>query len=320
MKTRHKIVALFSGQGSHYRGMGKGLFHSNKTFRREMEFADEYVYKLTGRSVIDELYHSDEKGEWDDLLMTHPAIISVENAVFQMIKEEGVQPDYFLGNSLGEYSAAIAAEQIDLQTGLEICIEQAKLLLKYQIEGGMTAVIDAKQLRESKKYEQFNLSIASDNFEGHFTVSGLRSDLGNFENELRTNGIQYVRLNVAYPFHSAHIEKIKGEFLTFLSYYSFKNGQDSAFLSCISNKEITKITAEYFWEVTRGYSNLKDVISALEKNMSYTYLDLGPSGTMATFVKYNLMASSSSKTYAIMTPYHRDLLNFNTFKQELLAR
>ena len=319
MNNKPKIIALFSGQGSHYRGMGKGLFVSNPIFRNEIIKADLYVQKLIGRSLIDELFSIKDKKEWDDLLVTHPAIIAVENAIFQMVKKERFIPDYVLGNSLGEYSALIAAGIISLEDGLEICIEQAKLILKHQIEGGMTAVINAIETRKENLYEKYNLELVSDNFRGHYTVSGNISNLEKFEVDLHRQSLQFVRLNVAHPFHSNLMDSIKHEFLQLLSYYPLQQSSETIFLSGIYTKKMQTIEPEYFWNVTRNYTNFRNTIAYMEDEGVNYYLDMGPSGTMATFIKYNLSDSSLSKVFPIMTPFHQDLKNFNQFKEKLLS-
>lgn len=319
MNNKPKIIALFSGQGSHYRGMGKGLFESNPIFRDEIIKADSYVQKLIGRSLINELFSVTDNMEWDDLLVTHPAIIAVENALFQMMKKESVLPDYVLGNSLGEYSALIAAGMISLEDGLEICIEQAKLILKHRIEGGMTTVINSVETRVNGLYEKYNLTLVSDNFIGHYTLSGDTTNLHQFEVELQRQSVQFVRLNVAHPFHSNLMDSIKNEYLQLLSYYSLQEAKDVSFISGIYKKEMFTVEAEYFWDVTRNYTNFSDTIMNLEEKGRNYYLDLGPSGTMATFIKYSLSDSSLSKVFSIMSPFHQDLRNFNHFTKQLLV-
>lgn len=319
MSNKPKIIALFSGQGSHYRGMGKELFDLNPIFRTEMIKADRYVQKLIGRSLIDEIYTLENEFVWDDLLVTHPAIIAIENAVYRMIKEEGIQPDFVLGNSLGEYSALIAAGIIKLEEGLEICIEQAKLILKYRIEGGMTAVINGKNTRENNFYKKFNLTLVSDNFKGHYTVTGDQTNLKNFESELQRASIQFVRLNVAHPFHSNLMDELKEEYVQFLSYYPLEQSIETTFISGIYNREMSTVEAEYFWNVTRDYTNFTETVNSLEEKSVNYYLDLGPSGTMATFIKYNLPDHTLSKVFPILTPFHHGNQNFNLITKQLLV-
>jgi bacillaene synthase trans-acting acyltransferase/trans-AT polyketide synthase/acyltransferase/oxidoreductase domain-containing protein len=45
----------------------------------------------------------------------------------------------------------------------------------------------------------------------------------------------------------------------------------------------------------------------LEEENSYCYIDLGPSGTLATFVKYILKDASNSKTIGAINPFGQDI-------------
>jgi trans-AT polyketide synthase/acyltransferase/oxidoreductase domain-containing protein len=60
-------------------------------------------------------------------------------------------------------------------------------------------------------------------------------------------------------------------------------------------------------------------VQALENKQAYVYLDLGPSGTLANFVKYNLASHSQSKSFPILTPFGQSLPNLEKVKDFLSA-
>jgi len=82
--TELKTVFLFSGQGSHYRGMGETLYKNNEVFAHSMHQSAELVEQQLGISLIEELYRKKEKC-FDDLLVTHPAIVAVDKCHFCQI-------------------------------------------------------------------------------------------------------------------------------------------------------------------------------------------------------------------------------------------
>lgn len=79
------------------------------------------------------------------------------------------------------------------------------------------------------------------------------------------------------------------------------------FISGIKNKELDVVVKNYFGEVVSAYTNYPKTVKYIENKDTCLYIDLGPSGTSATFVKYNLDPSSKSKTFQIMTPFGREL-------------
>ncbi len=311
-----KIVFLFSGQGSHYQGMGESLFESNTCFANSMYQSDAFIMQHTGQSLVEELYF--RKSEvFDDLLVTHPAIVAIEVAMIEVMKELGVTPHYIFGNSLGEFAAGVADDIWTSQRALEVSIEQAKSIIQVCVPGGMIAVMDETKNSIIPLLEQFNLHLASENISNHFTVSGPSIHLNAFENQLRRLDISYMRLPVAYPFHSPSIEPAKSEFL-YNSYLSSPHAKPSnRFISGLYNRALDELPDDYFWKVISHKTNLISSVQYMESLGPCFYIDLGPSGTMATFVKYNLGRESNSTICQIMTPYKKELIQIELL-QDLL--
>ena len=79
------------------------------------------------------------------------------------------------------------------------------------------------------------------------------------------------------------------------------------FISGVKNKELDVITGNYFGKAVSEYTSYPKIVECIENKGPCLYIDLGPSGTSATFVKYNLAPSSKSKTFQIMTQFGREL-------------
>lgn len=89
------------------------------------------------------------------------------------------------------------------------------------------------------------------------------------------------------------------------------------FISGLYHQEMKKISTDYFWKVVSQPTNFCEFVHKMEEIGPCLYLDLGPSGTSATFVKYNLPKTSNSITHAIMTPYKREPAQLETLKNLL---
>ncbi len=302
----HKIVFLFSGQGSHYRGMGRALYAKNPVFAKSLQKSDVLVQEHLGRPLIKALYETDNKTPFDDLLTTHPAIVAIELAMLAVLEDKGITPDHVLGNSLGEFAAGVACGIWTQQSALEAAIAQALAIVQSGTEGGMLALIDIDDDKLKTIINNYDLSLASKNFPGHFTVSGTTDRLDALEHELKATTIPYLRLPVTYPFHSPLLAPAKAGF----SYYSYTapplNTPTKAFISGVYARSMQQIPDDYFWTVVSESAHFIDLIAYMEAKAPCLYLDLGPSGTSATFAKYNLSKHSTSVTQAIMTPFGRE--------------
>src|SRR3989440_12301320 len=105
----HQLAFLFPGQGSQAVGMGKDLAEKFPVARQTFEEADAALgYKLSQLCF---------EGPEDQLKLTEitqPAILTVSIAAFRVLKEKAPQlaAGFVAGHSLGEYSAAVAADTL----------------------------------------------------------------------------------------------------------------------------------------------------------------------------------------------------------------
>jgi bacillaene synthase trans-acting acyltransferase len=299
------IVFLFSGQGSQYRRMGNKLYASNAVFRESINKSDAIVQQYLHRSLVEELYHKKEM-KFDDLLITNPAIVAVEIAMTEMMKAGGITPQYVLGSSLGEFAAGVVSGIWDATTAIEASVELAKVMVRTNISGGMLAVIDQDKSMLSNVYQQYGLYLAGDNFKNHFTLSGSVENLDAFQIVLNDRKASYLRLPVNYPFHSPLIETAKQGFEYYVATIPAFRKANPGFISGVRGVEMNTLPGNYFWEVVSSYTDYAVAIRYLERKNSFLYIDLGPSGTCANFVKFNLDSGSGSKVFPLLTPFKNE--------------
>ena len=315
----HKIVFLFTGQGSHYRGMGDWLFRNNTVFRQSLERSDAIVRQQLNRSLIEELYFV-KSPSFDELLVTHPSIIAVEVAMYDVLMHDlGIRYDYVAGSSLGEFAAAAASGVWMPETAVEAAIEQAKSICREEGEGGMLAVIHTRNRELEALYHTLHLFLAADNFDGHFTLTGRKHDLDCCQVELNRMGIDSMRLAVAHPFHSPLIGEMRGGFDYYIGTLSSLARPGKGFVSGLLCEEADRLPAGYFWDVVSGYMDYRRVIRYMESKGPCLYVDLGPSGTGANFARYNIGAGSLSRTCPIMSPFKREQEQLVQLKKMLEA-
>ncbi|SFE51916.1 bacillaene synthase trans-acting acyltransferase [Chitinophaga sp. CF118] len=317
MDTNIKIVFLFSGQGSQYRGMGQKLFEQNALFKNSLEQSDRIVQRWLHRSLIDELYGTKQQ-RFDDLLITHPAIVAVEIAMASVMQGLGVRADFVTGNSLGEFAAGVVSGVWTAETAIEATIEQAKSIVRNNTTGGMVAVMSRKTGFLEHLYLKHNLFLASDNFDGHFTLAGSIQNLNAFQSELEKPGIDFLRLPVNHPFHSPLIENGRNGSIYDMAGMPSLSVPTTGFVSGLQCEELTTLPENYFWEVISKYTDFPKMVKYIEKKSTCFYIDLGPSGTSASFVKYNLDHTSSSQVFQIITPFKREPEQLEKL-QEILA-
>jgi len=317
------IVFMFSGQGSHYHQMGKALFSQNEFFRAAMLKADRICQDIIKISVIEHLYaeHHHVSQPFLRTLLTHPAIFMVEYALSQLLLAQGISPTAVLGTSLGEFAASVLAGVISFETALTAVITQAQMLEDHCQVGSMLAVLGQPVAfyYESSLLQQ-NSELAAINFDGSFVVADNLTNIKAIEQFLKSQEITYQQLNVSHAFHSVLINPAAPYYLDFIRQQVLRSPV-MPFISATYAKSLTDITFNHFWNIVRSPIQFQATIQALEEQNNYYYLDVGPSGTLATFVKYNLAKNSTSKFFSVLTPFSRNLeeQNIDNLKYALLS-
>src|SRR2546422_4978717 len=95
-----KVAFVFPGQASQYPGMGKDLAEKYPAAKAVFTEADEAL----GFSISKMCFEGTE----EDLKLTantQPAILACSVAVFRVLEEKGLTPDFVAGHTLGEYFA-----------------------------------------------------------------------------------------------------------------------------------------------------------------------------------------------------------------------
>ncbi len=306
---------MFSGQGSHYFNMGFEMFEPHPTFQKWMLTLNKIASDMLGESVLDKLYDKTKSKSdlFDQTLYSHPAIFMVEYALAQVLLEDGIEPDYVLGTSMGEFASAAVAGVMPVEEVLKAVIKQAQVLETHCQNGGMTAIVHKSTLFDETPLLFNNSELASVNFHSHFVVSGKPESLKDIENFLQEKNMTYQRLPVSIGFHSALIEPATPSYTDFLSIQTYQQPK-IPLISCVYADILTSLQKNYLWEVIRKPILFQQTVQRLEEKQAYLYLDLGPSGTLANFVKYNLTKHSQSKSFPILTPFGQNLPNLEKVK------
>jgi acyl transferase domain-containing protein len=300
---------MFSGQGSQHYHMGSALFDHEPVFRDRMLYLDDIVRKLSGKSILDALY-APRHGKADAFALTslsHPAIFMVEYSLAELLISSSIVPDLTLGCSMGSFAAAAVAGFIDVEDALTAVVRQATALETHCKVGGMTAVLSDPKLYSEDILREHS-ELAGINFSSHFVISAPLNRLDEIESALSVRNISYLRLPVSFAFHSRWIDQAEAPFAALMR--SIRPANDRLPMMCCERAAIIReLPSGYFWSVVRNRIRFRDAVANLEQQGNYRYIDVGPSSTLATFLKYQLNSLSASTIHPILTPYGHEQMN-----------
>ncbi len=282
------LAFLFSGQGSQWAGMGKGLYEGFPVFAREVDVLCAELDVRLGHSLKDILFAKENSQE--SLLLgrtefTQAALFAFEVALYRLIVSFGLRPDYLIGHSIGELAAAYVAGVFSLEDACALVAGRGRLMGGVPGVGGMAAVrASEKEVLESLSEFGDGLTLAAVNAPEGIVVSGEEGLLGRWEESLRVGGRGWkvTRLRVSNAFHSALMDPMLEEFRALTERILFAAPEIpvvSNVTGVVAGDELT--LPEYWVSQVRRTVRFADGVRWLRDAGVTRFLEVGPDGVLS---------------------------------------
>ncbi|VVJ18855.1 Polyketide synthase modules and related proteins [Amycolatopsis camponoti] len=192
-------VFVFSGHGSQWTGMGRGLLTASAVFAAQVDKLGDPFTEHGGRSLR-ALLGSDRLS----LPETQLAIFGTQVALAARWEALGVRPAAVVGHSLGSAAAAVVSGVLTADEAVHLVATRARLLGTLGAGGAMAAVPLAPSELPS------GVELAVDSAPGQLTVAGDASTLDSLVASLTASGRTARRLPVSVAGHSSSVDPILG--------------------------------------------------------------------------------------------------------------
>ncbi|MGJ7907997.1 acyltransferase domain-containing protein [Actinopolyspora sp. H202] len=308
-------VFMYSGQGSQYFHMTRELYEQHPRYRLWLDYCDDIAAPILGDTVLDTMFDpARTKGDpFDSLAESSAALLCVEYSLTRVVQEMGYRPDILLGYSLGEITAAVVAGVFSLERGISFAVEFARILAERTPLSGMLAIVASPEIVRSRPGLFADCRVTGRNFDNNFVVSGRIEAIQRLRDTLDVEGITCQRLPVNYGVHTDLIDPVEHRVRDVLSGVSFDPPQ-LPIVSSASAERVAAVTPDSVWAAMRSPVEFAQSITNMTAAGDATFIDLGPSGTLATFVKYILPSGCGSAQISTINRFGQDLKSLRDFQ------
>ena len=308
------VVFMFSGQGSQYFQMGRPLHEANPRFRHWMTELDTVAADWVGESVVAAIYDPDKRRSdpFTDVVMSSSAIFMTECALAFTLRDEGIEPDFVMGASLGELAAGVVARVLAAERAMALVVGQARAMVARCAPGTVAAVLAESQAFRDDPVLHENADIGFDSRAAHFVIGGDRVRMATVLSHFRERGVPVHELPVAYGFHSYNLDPAADDCRRCAP-------RDLAapsvpLVSCVDGRRVADLEPAYFWRAIREPMRVVEAARDIAMSCdSPLYLDLGPTGTMASLVGY-LPAEERGIAMPSMSQFGTDVKNLEAIR------
>lgn len=281
-------IALFSGQGSQYEGMGKDIAEAMPGLMDVYETGSEILgYDLKNicfEASLEELSRT---------INSQPAIMATSIVCLKAAQSKGFTFDGVAGHSLGEYAAMYASEMISLEDAFRLIKARAAAMEEATAssKGAMAAVMKITHEEVERVCGKVKEYVTAVNYNSpaQTVIAGTPEGIAEASDIFSEMKARVIPLNVAGAFHSKLMQPAADKFYETAKTVSFR-APAVKYYSNLTGGELTDFSdmaamlAKHIVSPVRFTSEL----AAMQEAGADKFVEFGPGRTLTGLVKKTL--------------------------------
>jgi len=286
-----RMVALLSGQGAQRPGMMKQLYETDSHIRKVLDQGDEIFFRIRGYSILDLMFGDDPA--LNSTQNTQPAVFLSSAAICSRLAKEGFAPDYFIGHSVGEYTALFCSGMLGFEDAMGLIIKRSDLMYESTLKqpGKIMVVFKNEKETESLLRKSFisDIYITNKNSEKQTAVSGKAEAIDRFCDFLSQQEVSFKKLNLTGAFHTPLLQEAADELRAYLDTLSFNRTRYGRIISNTlakpypeSEKEVKDLLAR---QIVSPVEFIRSVENVYVSGRTH-FIEIGPSRLLVNLLKH----------------------------------
>lgn len=336
-----EIVFAFTGQGSHYLGMGNVLYSQIASFRADIRRYDQISCGYGFPSILPVVTYSRGETTTSSLVALQLAVTCLQMALVRMWKAWGIEPRAVVGHSLGHYAALNAAGVLsEVDTIFLVGLRAQMINTTCQPWEYCMLSIALSEASVAPFLAGSELEIACLNGPEQVVVGGSRGHIEGLQLDLASKGTKSTILHTAHAYHTSQMECVLESLKQGVKGTTFR--RPSIPIICPLNAAV--VDSEGVFGTSHVADHLRKPVKFLEAlrqaretglvTSSTMFLEIGPNPVVCKIIKLCLSYSSvplasldqSVNTWGVLTrtlsafymagahinwvEYHRDFARF----------
>lgn len=290
-----KVIRLFPGHGSQYKGMFKELYEQNQVARDKFDIADSIYKSLTGESLIKIIFNN---GDLSAPTIMQPAIFVADMVMNDVLNAKSIKFDAVLGHSLGELAALCSVGVFSFEDGIRIVYARAQSVTSVKHKNMWSFLLNNQEdlnwlLLKIQVFQSLNFSIVNSNRQ--FVISGSDTDFEKLTPLLEERELIYTKLPIGIPFHNPLLRASSDDYynriqdirtnISTMPIYSTILDRYYTENDFSSSDHFKRILTSQLYKTMNFQNAIQSIISADNKNI---IIECGPSNILSRLAKRNL--------------------------------
>jgi iterative type I PKS product template protein len=299
------VVFVFTGQGSHYAGMGSVLYDTCDSFRESVNLCVSICEEHQFSSFLDIITNKDIDMSTKDTMQTQLAVVTLEVGLAVFWRSCGVEPSLVMGHSLGEYVALHVSGVLSLADMLYLVGHRARMFLE-RCEAGACAMLAISTSADAVRgfldtAPQSSCSIACTNSPVATVVSGSTDDVAELQKSLTSRSVP---LSIPYGFHSFQMDTMLEDYISLAGGVTYSTPK----IPVASTLTASIVDADgvfdrlYLGRQTREPVDFVGALNEVKKKLADpVWLEIGPSPVCSSFIRATISLSPGKIVSSLQT-------------------